>query len=499
MYTKVADVKRTEPVSGKVKHPSGLRTLFFTEMWERFSFYGMGALLVFFLTATVERGGFGLKLAPATAIVGLYFASVYLFCVPGGWIADRILGQRDAVFLGGIIIALGHFSMALGGVAAFYLGLVLIVLGTGLLKPNVSAIVGDLYPEGDTRRDAGFTYFYMGINMGAFFGPLICGSLGEWVNWHLGFAAAGVGMVCGLIQYRLGYSRLGDAGVREIAPTERSRAIRLLIAGIALVVIMAVVLALLHSRGAIHLTPSGVADFLKYVIAGLAIAYFLYQIRFGGFDATEKKRIGVIFILFIAAATFWAGFEQARSSLNLFFESLTDRAIFRGEIPASWSQSINPLFLLSFAPLFSHLWLRLGARQPSIPTKFAYGLIQLGAGFLILAWGATYVGDVSNPHKVSPIWLVVTYFLHTTGELCLSPVGLSSMTKLSPRKLVGQMMGIWFLAGSFGNLMAGLLAGKMESLGVVEIFSYVAMATVGAGLLLLVVSRPMKKLMGGVQ
>lgn len=489
-------VESTEPIPGKVKHPSGLSTLFFTEMWERFSYYGMRALLVLFLTATIERGGFGLDDAPATAILGLYLASIYLFCLPGGWIADRILGQRNAVFLGGIIITLGHFSMAIGWIAAFYLGLVLIVLGTGLLKPNVSAIVGDLYPEGGARRDAGFSIFYMGINLGGFIGPIICGYLGERVNWHLGFAAAGVGMVLGLIQYRLGYSRMGDAGEREINPTERSRAIRLLIASIALVAIMAAVLVLLNSRGTITLTSGGVASLFKYIIPGLAIAYFIYQILFGGFDATEKKRIGMIFILFVAAAIFWAGFEQAGSSLNLFAERLTDRVMFGWEMPTTWLQSINPLFIIGFAPLFGFLWLSLASRQPSIPAKFAYGLIFLGIGFLVLTWGATYVGDPNNPNKVSPAWLVVTYFFHTTGELCLSPVGLSSMTKLSPRKLVGQMMGIWFLAASFGNLMAGLLAGKMTSLGIVETFGYIAMATIGVGLILFVFRRQVINLMG---
>jgi POT family proton-dependent oligopeptide transporter len=481
------------------KHPKGLYVLFATEMWERFSYYGMRGLLVLFLKAAIEDGGFGLSAVTATAIYGLYTSSVYLVGLPGGWIADRILGHRRAVFIGGIIIAAGHFSMALGWVVSFYLGLVLIVIGTGLLKPNVSAIVGDLYPEGGARRDAGFSVFYMGINTGAFAGPLLCGYLGENVNWHLGFAAAGVGMVLGLIQYRLGYKRLGEAGLRQIGSRERGRAIRLLLAGVGLVVAIAIILSLLNSRGTVSLSPRSVAESMGFVISAVALIYFGYQLLFGGFNSTEKKRIIVIFVLFLAATLFWCGFEQAGSSMNLFAKDYTNREFFGRIMPASWLQSVNAIMIIAFAPIFGALWLRLGSRQPSIPAKFALGLIQLGIGFAVIAWASVYVGDTSNPNKVSAGWLVATYFFHTTGELCLSPVGLSAMTKLSPAKLVGQMMGIWFLATSFGNLMAGLLAGKMESMGLVQLFSSVALWTAAAGLLLLLISHPVKRLMGGVE
>jgi proton-dependent oligopeptide transporter, POT family len=485
--------------SGIGGHPAALSTLFLTEMWERFSYYGMRALLVLFLKAAIEDGGFALSAVTATAIYGLYTSSVYLVMLPGGWIADRILGYRRAVFIGGIIIAAGHFSMALGWVASFYLGLVLIVIGTGLLKPNVSAIVGDLYPEGGARRDAGFSVFYMGINLGAFIGPLLCGYLGENVNWHLGFAAAGVGMVFGVIQYRLGFKRMGTAGIRQLDATERVRALRTLMAGVALVVLIIAVLALLNSRSVVNLNPKRVAESLGFVIAGIAVFYFGYQLIFGGFDATEKKRIVVILVLFIAATMFWCGFEQAGSSMNLFAKDYTNRVFFGKEIPASWLQSVNPLLIIAFAPVFGSLWVKLRDRQPSIPAKFALGLIQLGVGFAVVAWASVYVGNTNDPNKVSAGWLIATYFFHTTGELCLSPVGLSAMTKLSPAKLVGQMMGIWFLATSFGNLMAGLLAGKMESLGLVQLFGSVALWVAAAGLLLLLISRPVKRLMGGVE
>ncbi|HEY3139139.1 MAG TPA: peptide MFS transporter [Blastocatellia bacterium] len=500
MATDVAVEPQPIPgTSGIGKHPPGLSTLFFTEMWERFSYYGMRALLVLFLTATLQRGGFGLDDPTATAIYGLYTASVYLSGLPGGWIADRILGHRNSVFVGGMIIAAGHFSMAAGWVFSFYAGLVLIVIGTGLLKPNVSAIVGDLYPEGGARRDAGFSIFYSGINLGAFIGPLLCGFLGEKVNWHLGFGVAGVGMVLGLIQYRLGYKRLGTGGLRDLKSADKAKAKRILLIALGIAISAVVVLMLLNSNGTITLSPLGVAKALGFVIPALALSYFGYQIFLGGFDSTEKKRIGVIFVLFLAAALFWAGYEQAGSSMNLFADRLTNRFVFGWEAPTTWLQSVNPILVILLAPVFGMLWLRLGERQPSIPAKFGLGLVQLAIGFVIVAWASVYVGDPSNPHRVSAGWLIATYFFHTTGELCLSPVGLSAMTKLSPAKLVGQMMGIWFLATSFGNLMAGLLAGKMESMGLVQLFGSVALWTGAAGLVLLLISRPVKRLMGGVK
>lgn len=485
--------------SGIGGQPRGLSTLFFTEMWERFSYYGMRSLLIVFLTASLQRGGFGLDDTTAAAIYGLYTASVYLSGLPGGWIADRVLGHRKSVFIGGILIAAGHFSMALGWTATFYLGLVLIVLGTGLLKPNVSAIVGDLYPEGGERRDAGFSIFYSGINLGAFLGPILCGLLGEKVNWHLGFGAAGVGMILGLIQYRLGYKRLGKGGLRDLKPSEKSAASRTLMIGLGIAVFVVIGVALLNSTGAIALSAPRAANYLGLAIPLLVLGYFAYLILFGGFDSIEKKRIAVIFVLFVAATMFWAGYEQAGSSMSLFAERLTNRVIFGWEVPTSWLQSVNPIFVILLAPVFGTLWLRLRERQPSLPAKFALGLVQLAVGFAVLAWASTYVGDPANPQKVGMGWLVATYFFHTTGELCLSPVGLSAMTKLSPDRLVGQMMGIWFTATSLGNLIAGLLAGKMGSMGLVQLFGAVAMWTAATGIVLLLISRPVKRLMGGVK
>jgi proton-dependent oligopeptide transporter, POT family len=478
-------------------HPRGLSTLFFTEMWERFSYYGMRGLLLLFLVASVQTGGFGLTDRTGAAIYGLYVGFVYLMALPGGWVADRILGQRRAVFVGGCFIAAGHFSMALPTVPTFYLGLVSIVIGTGLLKPNVSAMVADLYPEGGSRRDAGFSVFYSGINVGAMLGPLVCGFLGEKVNWHLGFSAAGVGMILGLIQYRFGGKYLGAAGLRRADPAQFAAdraAVRQLAIGIAAVVGIGLLAAALQVTGILRMTLYGVAKGAGYFMLGLAIVYFASVLLWGRLTNGEKKRIVVLFVFFMAAVMFWAGFEQAGSSLNLFADRMTHRVIFGWEMPTSFLQSVNSIFIILLAPVFGTLWVRLGRRQPSTPAKMGFGLVFLAIGFLILAWGATLA---AGGLRVSMMWLIITYLLHTAGELCLSPVGLSSVTKLAPKRLVGQMMGTWFMGTALGNLIAGLAAGEFQGMGVAELFSSVAKVTGVAGVVLLVFSRPLRRLMGG--
>jgi proton-dependent oligopeptide transporter, POT family len=482
-------------------HPRGLSTLFFTEMWERFSYYGMRGLLILFLVASVQTGGFGLTDKTAAAIYGLYTGFVYLMALPGGWVADRILGQRNAVFLGGCIIAAGHFSMAIPTVPSFYGGLVLIVIGTGLLKPNVSSMVGDLYPAGSPRRDAGFSVFYSGINLGALAGPIVCGYLGERVNWHLGFSAAGIGMVLGLIQYRFGGRYLGDAGLRppgaggKTAPVDRA-VLRRLAAGCAVVVGVVAAALLLRSAGVLNLDLYGVAQGTGYFMLGLAILYFASLLLFAKLTAAEKKRIVVIFVFFMAAVLFWAGFEQAGSSLNLFTDRMTKRDLFGFNIPTSFFQSVNSMFLIVLAPVFGALWIKLGRRQPSTAAKMGCGLVFLAVGFLILAWGASLaVGTV----KVGMQWIIITYLLHTAGELCLSPVGLSSVTKLAPRNLGGQLMGTWFMGTALGNLIAGLAAGGFAGMGVSELFAAVAKVTGVAGVVLLIFSRPIRRLVGGAE
>ncbi len=484
-------------------HPRGLATLFFTEMWERFSYYGMRALLVLFMTAAAvgANAGLGFEVGKATAIYGLYTFFVYVLALPGGWVADNIWGQRKAVFVGGCIIAAGHFTMAMPLIGipdtpSFYGGLVLIVLGTGLLKPNVSTMVGDLYPEGGARRDAGFSIFYMGINLGAFVGPLLTGFLGETYNWHWGFSLAGIGMVLGLIQYKLGEPFLGQAGHLKTgeAPEKVAKRTRTFYAvaagGAALVAILGFVL-----QGAVSLQQ--VASVLGYGVIILAVLYFVYLTFFGGLTKLEIKRLWVIFWLFILAALFWSGFEQAGSSLNLFAADLTDRSILGWEAPASWLQSVNPIFIILMAPIFGWLWTWLAARNahPSIPVKFSLGLLGLAVGFFVLSWGAA---NATPENPVSPAWLIVTYFLHTSGELCLSPIGLSSITKLAPKGRVGQMMGIWFIGAALGNLFAGLVAGRLESLAPDALFWNVALIVGGGGILALLLSPVVKKIMGNV-
>ncbi|MGK0240329.1 MAG: POT family proton-dependent oligopeptide transporter [Candidatus Pelagisphaera sp.] len=482
-------------------HPAGLSTLFFTELWERFSYYGMRALLVLFMVDAVQTGGMGLDDKTASSIYGLYTAFVYLVALPGGWIADRLLGAQRSVWIGGLIIAAGHFTLAVPSTEAFFLGLVLVVIGTGFLKPNISAIVGQLYPEGGARRDAGFTIFYMGINMGAFLGPLICGYLGREVNWHAGFGIAGVGMLAGVIQYRFSVGRLGDAGLHSHAPKREGggmdKAWYPVIGGF---LAIAVVVALGLS-GVIQFNALALAKNTTFVIVGLAIAFFFYIFAFGKLNPTERKHTIVIVVLFISSAIFWSGFEQAGSSLNLFADRHTDKFVFGFEIPAAWFQSLNPFYIVVLAPVFATFWVRLARRNmdPSMPAKFAIGMIILGLGFLVMVGAAKLV---TAGNQAAPYWLILTYLLHTMGELCLSPVGLSSVTKLAPKRFVGQMMGIWFLAASLGNLMAGLMAGRFDPESLNEmpgLFMQIVLTTVGGGLLLLVFTKPIKRLIGKLE
>ncbi len=477
-------------------HPAGLKTLFFTELWERLSYYGMRALLMLFLVATIETGGFGMTSEKAGAIYGLYTAMVYLCALPGGWIADRILGLRNSVFVGGAIIAAGHFSMAIPSQATFYAGLVLIVVGTGLLKPNISALVGELYPEGGGRRDAGFSIYYMGINLGAFLGPLVCGYLGQEVSWHLGFSAAGIGMVFGLIQYRIGLKNLGEIGTLKVDPAVKQKSIRQLGLAICGGIVVLGLTALLQKMGAIGLTVAKVAHLLGYFIALVAIVYFAYILILGHWSVVEKKRIVVIFFLFLSSAMFWAGFEQAGSSLNLFADQRTNLSVMGIGFPSSWFQSVNPFFIIVLAPVFAWLWVWLGNREPSMPGKFAMALLLMATGFFVLGWGATYTSDTT---KVSSAWLIVTYFLHTSGELCLSPVGLSSVTKLAPKALVGQMMGMWFTGTALGNLIAGLSGSQFDSMPLPHLFGTVGAFGAVFAVVLIVFKEPIKKLCGGVK
>ncbi len=489
-------------------HPRGLATLFFTEMWERFSYYGMRALLLLFMVASVEKGGMGLDTTTGGAIYGLYTMFVYLLALPGGWLADRLFGLRNAVFYGGCLIAAGHFSMALGSTGSFFVGLLLIVLGTGLLKPNISSLVGELYdPQDQTRRDNGFSIFYMGINIGALVAPLICGYLGQRVDWHLGFAAAGVGMVVGLVQYKMTAGYLGNAGIRPAADNQAAEASRMNRIRLWLWVIMAllVVFVILLLQHVIVLDPVAVANAFKWLILIAVAAYFIYVLLFEKLTADEKKRVVAIAFVFAITAMFYTGYEGQGSTLNLFAERYTDMFVGSFEMPASWMQSLPPVYVILFVPVFAALWGWLSRKKlnPSTPVKLSLGLAFMGLGYVAMI-GASFV--VIGGDQPLPTWLFLTYLLHTFGEICLYPIGLSGITKLSPKRLVGAMMGVFFMALALGNLFAGLFAGDIDENAVakdpyvlVELFRFIAVMMIGSALVVLVLNKPLRKLMGNIR
>jgi POT family proton-dependent oligopeptide transporter len=490
-------------------HPKGLSTLFFTEMWERFSYYGMRAILLFYMVASVENGGMGLNDATGTAIYGLYTMFVYLFALPGGWLADNFFGLRKSVFYGGCIIAVGHFCMAIASTETFFTGLFLIVVGTGLLKPNISTMVGELYPSNDqARRDSGFSIFYAGINLGAGIAPILIGYLGQKVNWHYGFGLAGLGMVMGLIQYKLTEKNLGDAGTRVAGTlnkpshidSQKNIRLGLWIAGGFLFLLL-----ILLFTETITVNPIFVGQVLKYLIPITAMAYFIYVLLFQNLNKDERKKVIVIFIFFISTGLFYAGYEQQGSSLNLFAERYTDLFIGTFEMPASWMQTVPPVFVILFSLVFAWLWIWLARKNlnPSTPVKLSLGLIFMGLGYAVMM-GASLV--VIGGDKPLPTWLVFTYLLHTFGEICLYPIGLSAVTKLSPKKIVGQMMGVYFIALAYGNLIAGLFAGNFDRDAVaadpsllLDLFGVVMKIMLISGIIVLIFSKPIRKLMGDIR
>ena len=482
--------------------PRGLSTLFFTEMWERFSYYGIRPLLVLFMTAALASGGFAFSREAASAIVGIYASSVYLASLPGGWIADRWLGLRRSIWWGGVLIALGHLSIALSALfahQAFFLGLILIVMGTGLLKPNISAIVGPLYPEGGARLDSGFAIFYMGINLGAFIAPFLTGALGERVGWHWGFGAAGAGMLLGLLTFRArAASTLGPIGLSPSVGPEQQRRVRNIALGAVAILAIIVTLAM---TGAIPINPVAIAQKMTLFIGALALAYFTYLFFFAGLSRAELKRAVVILVLFIFSATFWSAYEQAPTSLNLFARDFTDRRIFGWEMPTLWLQSATPFFVVTLSPVFAAVWLRLARRNIDLssPTKFAFALFCAGLSFLIMNAATNHVisgGGVGV--RVSILWLLATYFLQVVGELALSPVGLSSVTALAPPRFIGQMMGVWFMSISLGNLVAGLLGGHVDPEKLNEmplLFQRTAITLFAAAAILALLVIPIRKMM----
>ena len=503
--TDTATTADPAPTAELLGHPRGLFTLFMTEMWERMSYYGMRAILILFMVSQMQDGGLAIDDVTATAIYGIYTAAVYLVALPGGWIADRLMGAQRAVLAGGIAIMCGQFVLALPGTNSFFLGLLLVILGTGLLKPNVSTIVGSLYGIDDDRRDSGFTIFYMGINLGGMLGPLICGGLGQNPDygWHWGFGAAGVGMFFGIIQFWLTRHHLGSAGLHPASSGDPAKdAVSRRRGWIGVLIGLGIVGAFVFAglSGAVTYDPVLISQKTTYVIIGMVAVYFTYVFAFGKLDTVEKKRVIVIIALFLGISMFWSGFEQAGSSLNLFADRYTKLDFGSISIYSSWFQSVNSLFIIIFAPFFAYMWIWLGKRNlhPSTPAKFGLGLILLGVGFSVMIVASSVV---ASGEQALPTYLLLTYLFHTFGELAISPVGLSATTKLAPRRFLGQMMGIWFVGAALGNLIAGQVAGDFDPDNLAAFpgqYLQIVMTVVGAGLIFLVLSKPLKKLMGGI-
>ncbi len=488
-----------QDTSGLFGHPKGMTTLFFTEMWERFSYYGMRAILILYMVAPVAQGGLGFGTPKAGMIYGVYTMMVYMTSIPGGFIADRVLGARNSVLYGGIVIALGHFSLAIKELPFFYLGLGLIIIGTGLLKPNVSTMLGGLYDRVDTRRDAGFSIFYMGINIGAALSPLVCGFLAQSTqfkavltshgidpnsSWHFGFAAAGIGMLLGLTQYVVQGHRLGTVGKKasRIASDhveDQNEKLR---------------------DQELELEPGHQAPFAQHHSEqskrDLEAASQDQNQAMALLTTDEWKKLGAIGLLFFFQVLFWAVYEQGGSSLNLFADELTRNELFGFAYPSSWFQTVPAVFCILLAPVFSILWVRLGKKQPTSATKFTLGLLFLSLGIGLMVPASMLAG--SGP--VSPLWLTLSYLLQVIGEMCLSPVGLSTVTKLAPLKFASATMGLWFLANAFGNYLAGYLGGlfKPDAHTLVLLFGSMAGAGLLATVILWLLSPTIRRLMGNV-
>lgn len=475
--------------------PKGLFLLFFVEMWERFSYYGMRALLVLymlnFLNFSMEKSG---------RIYGWYTGMVYLTPLIGGYIADRYWGQRRAILIGSLLMALGHFSLAFPALPFFFTGLILLIMGNGFFKPNISTVVGSLYEENDPRRDAGFTIFYMGINLGAFFSPFVCSTLGEKVGWHWGFSAAGIGMLLGLMMYLWGQKQfLGDKCMKAKNPQKNYSMPIILVS----VVLIFLILSAFQFSG--YEIIERVPKYIYWITAILVVTGFIYAYTTNSSKSTltrvEKQRIAVIFIMVFFSIFFWSAFEQAGSSLTIFADKETNRNLsifgFNFVVPTGYFQSINPLLIFLLAPLFSKLWIRLADvhKEPSSPLKFSIGLGFLSVGFMVMVVAAK-IYEVSGP--VSMLWLIGAYFFHTLGELCLSPVGLSLVTKLSPVQFTSLMMGVWFLSSFVANFVGGFFAGNYDAMNHSKFFMIPMTTAILSALLLFLLTPRIRKWMHGI-
>ncbi len=483
---------------GIAGHPKGLTPLFFTELWERFSYYGMRALLTLFMVLPVASGGLGYSVLKAGLIYGTYTMSVYMLAIPGGYLADNFIGAKRSVLIGGIIIALGHFTLALQSEGTFRIGLVVIAIGTGCLKPNISSMVGSLYAPDDPRRDSGFSIFYMGINIGAL-APFVTGFMAQddrfksllasWGfnpdhSWHWGFASAGVGMSLGLVFYLLQLKRLAHVG-NPPAKSQPKPWFKF----------AAILVGTYAAYKFVMLSDEDGYGYLRYSFIAIPGAAAVYC----GFSKNPViRRLAAVLVFSIAAMVFWAIYEQAGTTIALFGDQLTRTSMFGIGFPSSYYQVLNSCFVIGLSGFFAWLWFRLGTKQPSSPVKFSLGLGFIAVSFLLMVPAA----NLAAHGKVSPLWLVGLFFLQTVGELCLSPVGLSAMTKLAPARFLGLIMGIWFLAAALGNKLAGVLSGGFDSAnpaGLAHFFLLQAFWVAVATAILFALSPWVKKLMGGVR
>ena len=470
-------------------HPKGLQTLFLTEMWERMSYYGMRGLLVLFMTAAMQEGGLAMTTATATAIYGLYTASVYFMGLPGGWIADRLIGGQKAIWYGGIIIMCGHIVLAIPSHDTFFIGLILVVLGTGLLKPNIGAVVGQLYSKEDERRDAGYALYYMGINIGSLIGYAVCGYLGEKVGWHYGFGAAAIGMAFGLIYFRLTTENLQGVAAQPAQSLSTQGESRAKLAIGAFILALAAV-TLLTMNGSISINAPRVRDIAQYAFMAIFFIAFAYIYFLGNLSKVEKKGMLALLLVCVASTCFWLGFEQSGSSLTLFTRDFTNLNMLGFEIPVSWFQFANPFFIIVLTPFFAAYWIRLGQRwvTPGYGIKCAIGLAIMGSGFIVMVLAANIAaGGASAP----AFYLILTYFLHTVGELWLSPIALSAVSKLAPARYIGQMMGVFVLTYSMGNIIASTIAGNYNAENVADLpnlYQQIATISIGAAAVVLLVA-----------
>ncbi|MFV0560803.1 MAG: peptide MFS transporter [Enterococcus sp.] len=475
--------------------PRGLSTLFFTEMWERFSYYGMRALLIYYMYDAVSNGGLGLPRETSLAIMSVYGSLVFMSSIIGGWVSDRLLGARKTVFFGGVFIMVGHIVLSLPfGLSTLFISMALIILGTGLLKPNVSGMVGHLYSKTDLRRDSGFSIFYMGINLGALIAPLIVGTLGQTYNYHLGFSIAAFGMFFGLLQYviqgRTSLKNIGQDIPNPLEKEERGKIIRIFSI---IVIAIAIIFGIAYATD--HLTIDFFVNSITILGIALPVYYFVKMLTSKDVTEEEKPRVLAYIPLFIAAIFFWSLQEQGSSILALFASERTQSSLFGITIPASWYQSLNPIFIFILTPVFVSLWTKLGKRQPSTVVKFSLGLVFAGLSFLLLMLPGMLYG---TDGKVSPLWLLGSFFIIVIAELCLSPVGLSATTKLAPRAFESQTIAIWLLADASSQVINAQIARFYTPATESAYFGIVGLVALVAGIILFCIRKPIKELMGSI-